>query len=160
PPANDVHADQTAGFAECMAKRALAWAGEPDYPYRRYLVINVWRAYSGAPQDWPLAFCDGRSVSNDEGVTYPIISVDKLPALDDIPAVIPTEPPASPEIALFQFRPEPRWHYYPDMSIDEVVLFKNHDSALAGAWRVPHAGVKDPTCPPTGPRLSIEVRVL
>ena len=160
PPANDVHVDQTSGFADCMARRALAWAGEPDLPFRRYLVVNVWRAYSGPPQDWPLALCDGRSVAHDEGVTYPIVSVDKLPPLDDIPAVLPDDMPQCPEIAAFQFRPEHRWYYFPDMGVDEVILFKNHDSDQTGAWRVPHAGLRDSTCPPTQPRLSIEVRIL
>lgn len=160
PPANDVHADQTPGFADCMAQRALAWAGEPNFPFRRFLVVNVWRAYSGAPQDWPLGLCDGTSVANDEGVTYPIVSVDKLPSRDEIPEVLPNDMPQCPEIAAFQFRPEHRWYYFPEMDVDEVLLFKNHDSAQTGAWRVPHAGLRDPTCPPTRPRLSIEVRVL
>lgn len=160
PPANDVHADQTPGFADCMAQRALAWAGEPDFPFRRYLVVNAWRAYSGAPQDWPLALCDGASVADDEGVVYPIVSVPKLPALDAIPDVLPDDMPQCPEIAAFQYRPEHRWYSFPDMTVDEVLLFKNHDSELKGAWRVPHAGLQDPTCPPTQPRLSIEVRLL
>jgi hypothetical protein len=160
PPANDVHADQTPGFADCMAQRALAWAGEPNFPFRRFLVINVWRAYSGAPQDWPLGLCDGTSVADDEGITYPIVSVDKLPPLDDIPEVLANDMPQCPEIAAFQFRPEHRWYYFPEMGVDEVVVFKNHDSAQAGAWRVPHAGLRDPSCAPTKPRLSIEVRLL
>ena len=46
------------------------------------------------------------------------------------------------------------------MGTDEVVLFKNYDSERTGAWRVPHAGWRDTTCPPTRPRLSIEVRIL
>jgi hypothetical protein len=160
PPANDVHVDQTSGFAQCMARRALAWAGEPDFPFRRFLVVNLWRAYSGAPQDWPLGLCDGRSVAPDEGVAYPIVSVDKLPPLDAIPEVLPDDVPQCPEIAAFQFRPEHRWYYFRDMGVDEVVLFKNHDSEETGAWRVPHAGFRDPTCAPTGPRRSIEVRIL
>ncbi len=162
PPANDVHVDQTPSFAECMARRALAWAGESDLAFRHFFVVNLWRAYSGAPQDWPLGLCDGTSVASDEGVTYPILSVDKLPALDDIPEVLPDDPSIaqSPEISAFQFRPEHRWYYFSDMGVDEIVLFKNYDSTRTGPWRVPHAGFRDPTCAPTPPRLSIEVRIL
>jgi hypothetical protein len=160
PPANDVHVDHTPDFAECMVRSILATAGEPDLPFRRFLAVNVWRAYSGAPQDWPLGLCDGTSVANDEGVNYAILFVDKLPRLEDIPEVLPDDPPHPTAISAFQFSPEHRWYYFPDMGADEVVLFKNYDSERTGAWRVPHAGFRDPTCAPTHPRLSIEVRTL
>ena len=32
----------------------------------RYAHYNVWRAFSGAPQDVPLALCDRRSVARDD----------------------------------------------------------------------------------------------
>jgi len=162
PPANDVHVDHTPAFSEIMARRALTWTGEADYPYRRFVAINAWRAYSGAPQDWPLALCDATSVADDEGVTYPILMVDQLPARDAVPEVLPGDPeqPEFPEISAFQFRPGHRWYYYPDLGTDEVLLFKNYDSERKGAWRVPHAGFHDPTCATTPPRLSIEVRFL
>ncbi len=162
PPANDVHVDYTPAFAEVMASRALTWLGEPDYQYRRFILVNAWRAYSGAPQHWPLGLCDATSVSNDEGVTYPILMVDQLPSPDQIPEVLPGDPeqPEFPEISAFQHNPKHQWFYYSDLGPDEVVLFKNYDSSRKGAWRVPHAGFEDPTCAPTGPRLSIEVRFL
>lgn len=162
PPANDVHVDHTPPFSEIMAQRALTWCGEPDYPYSRFVAINAWRAYSGAPQDWPLGLCDATSVGDDEGVTYPILMVDELPSTAEIPEVLPGDPnfPDFPEISAFQFRPGHRWFYYSALDADEVVLFKNYDSVRRGAWRVPHAGFRDPTCPATGPRLSIEVRFL
>jgi hypothetical protein len=162
PPANDVHVDHTPAFSECMARRALAWAGEPDFPFRRFFLINSWRAYSGAPQDWPLGLCDATSVANDEGVTYPILMVDKLPPREKIPEVLPGDPslPEYPEISAFRFSPKHRWYYYGDMEPDEVLLFKNYDSERKGAWRVPHAGFQDPSCAQTHPRQSIEVRFL
>jgi hypothetical protein len=160
PPANDVHVDHTPEFSEGMARKVLALAGEPDLPFRRFFAVNVWRAYSGAPQDWPLGLCDGRSVTDDEGVAYPIVFVDELPAREDIPEVLPDDASTATAISAFQYRPEHRWYYFPDMGADEVVLFKNYDSERTGAWRVPHAGLRDPHCVPTGPRLSIEVRTL
>lgn len=162
PPANDVHVDYTPAFAECMASRALAWHGEPAGRYRRFSIINIWRSFSGAPQDWPLGLCDATSVAADEGVTYNILSVDRVPAPEEIPEVLPGDPerPTFPEISAFQFRPEHRWYYYADMQPDEVLLFRNYDSSRAGAWRVPHAGFRDPTCTATRPRQSIEVRLL
>lgn len=160
PPANDVHVDHAPESCECMARKVLARAGEPDLPFRRFLAVNVWRAYSGAPQDWPLGLCDGTSITNDEGVTYPILFVDKLPPREEIPEVLPDDPSLLTAITAFQFRPDHRWYYFPDMGVDEVVLFKNYDSQRIVPWRVPHAGLQDPTCAPTGPRLSIEVRTV
>lgn len=162
PPANDVHVDYTPAFAECMARRALAWNGLADLPVRHFAVINTWRSFSGAPQDWPLGLCDANSIADDEGVTYNILSVDRLPEPDEIPEVLPGDPlqPTFPEISALQFRPEHRWYYYADMQPDEVVLFTNYDSRRRGAWRVPHAGFQDPTSTATRPRQSIEVRVL
>ncbi len=162
PPANDVHVDHTPPFSEVMAQRALTWCGEPSYPYSRFVAINAWRAYNGAPQDWPLGLCDATSVRDDEGVTYPILMVDELPSAAEIPEVLPGDPelPEFPEISAFQFSPEHRWYYYSDLGSDEVVLFKNYDSDRRGAWRVPHAGFRDPNCAPSDPRLSIEVRFL
>ncbi len=58
-PARFVHIDASrttsAGFAakSCPEGRA----------YRRYAHFNVWRTFSGAPQDVPLAVCDARSVA-------------------------------------------------------------------------------------------------
>ena len=41
----------------------------PDGPgYRRALAASVWRVFSPPPQDWPLAVCDFRSLSDDEGL--------------------------------------------------------------------------------------------
>jgi hypothetical protein len=159
PPANDVHVDHTPEFAECMVHKVLGMVGEPGLAFRRFLAVNVWRAYSGA-QDWPLGLCDGTSVASDEGVSYPILFVDELPAVEDVPDVLPESTSLPTAISAFQFRPTHRWYYFPDMGTDEVLLFKNYDSERTGAWRVPHAGLRDPTCAPTGPRLSIEVRTL
>ena len=108
-----------------------------------------------------LSFPDGSPPLVDTPVSA-FSSRTASPALarPEIPEVLPNDIPQCPEIAAFQFRPEHRWYYFPEMGVDEVLLFKNHDSAQTGAWRVPHAGLRDPTCSPTRPRLSIEARVL
>ncbi len=160
PPANDVHVDHAPESVEAMARKVLAANDLPDLEFRRFVAINTWRAYSGAPQDWPLGLCDGTSITNDEGVIYPIIMVDELPAVEDIPEVLHDERSLPTAITAFQFSPDHRWYYFPDMGADEVLLFKNYDSETTGPWRVPHAGLEDTSCVPTTPRLSIEVRML
>jgi hypothetical protein len=47
------------------------------------------------------------------------------------------------------------------MTVDEVIVFKSHDSDPTRTSRVPHSAFTDPTCPPGVPtRASVEVRAL
>ncbi len=87
-----------------MAQRAIAWAGEPNFPFRRFLVVNAWRADSGALRNWSLGLCDGKSVANNEEVTHPIVSVNKLPSLDEIPEILRRHAPVL-DIAAFNSAP-------------------------------------------------------
>jgi hypothetical protein len=162
PPSNDVHVDYTAELAEWLAPAALERAGRSAAPFRRFVTINHWRPLTAPPQDWPLALCDSRSARPDEGVAHGILHVDTLPEASSVPEVLPEDPtrPRSLDFAAFRYAVGHRWYYFPDMSPDEVVLFKNSDSVRSAAWGVPHASFKDPTCPETTPRESIEVRIL
>ena len=61
----------------------------------------------------------------------------------------------------YLYNPEHRWHYFRDMTPDEVLVFKAHDTDPTGAGRVPHTAFTDPTCPPGTPtRASVEMRGL
>ena len=57
-PARFVHIDATAATSALFAARTIP-AGRS---VRRYAHYNVWRAFSGAPQDVSLALCDMTSV--------------------------------------------------------------------------------------------------
>jgi hypothetical protein len=162
PPANDVHVDYTPELSEWMARMMLAKANMRDYPFRHFVAINCWRSFTPAPQDWPLGLCDARSVGPEEGAVHGIVHVDAVPRMEDVPETWPDDPsvPKSYDFSAFRFNPAHEWYYFPDMSPDEVLLFKNYDSSRTGAWRVPHAGFKDPGCAATQPRESIEVRVV
>lgn len=161
PPANDVHVDYTPEFSEWMPPVLLERANMENYQFRRFVAINFWRPFTPPPQDWPLGLCSGRAIGPDEGRPHGILHVDALPRVEDVPEVLPDDPsqPKSYDFSAFQFSPSHEWYYFPDMTIDEVVLFKNYDSERIGPWRVPHAGFKDPGCPETQPRESIEVRL-
>lgn len=61
----------------------------------------------------------------------------------------------------YRHNPDHRWYYYPDMTLDEVIVFKSHDSRPGMASRVAHTAFTDPTCPPGTPtRASVEARGL
>jgi hypothetical protein len=156
PQAALVHCDYSVTGAGPRAK-ATYEDRFPDGPgYRRALLTSVWRVFSPPPQDWPLALCDFTSVGPDEGLDNRLYFVDKIPA--DLYAQMP---PDAPGTSGFEFHHNPghRWWYFPDMTRDEVLLFKFNDSDQSRAWRVPHSAFHDKTARATQPRHSIEFRV-
>ena len=60
------HADFSAAAAEQMLRRNLPPDEAEARLRHRYAVYNVWRAFSGPPQDVPLALCDTRTVAPDD----------------------------------------------------------------------------------------------
>ncbi len=154
PRAADVHTD----YSSTNAKDTAPKHANGDIEYSRFTFINVWRAITPPPQDWPLAVIDARSVSLDEGIPYPMIVVDKIP--EKLPIV--PQPPYTIEGSNFSFKPEHRWYYFRDMKIDEVLVFKLYDSDRhrgSKSWRCPHTAFFNPT-EGTIPRESVEVRTI
>ena len=142
-PARFVHIDQTNTTAAAFAARSI-----PDgRRIRRYAHSNVWRAFSGAPQDVPLALCDMTSVD---------------PA-DRIEADAIFDPPGGEEWRFASWvlaaNPAHRWHWFPDLTRDEVLLFQSSDSLTGHA--VPHVAFDNRRAPPDcAPRASIEMRCI
>ncbi|WP_353226739.1 CmcJ/NvfI family oxidoreductase [Novosphingobium sp.] len=142
-PARFVHIDQTDATAAQFAARTIP-AGRPAQRWAHY---NVWRAFSGAPQDVSLALCDMTSVD---------------PA-DRIEADAIFDPPGGDEWRFASWvlaaNPAHRWHWFPDLSRDEVLLFQSSDSLTGHA--VPHVAFDNRhTAPGCTPRASIEMRCL
>jgi hypothetical protein len=159
PPASDVHVDMTAHRAGRLAS-ALYEKHYPGKPlFTRFIASSLWRPFSAPPQDWPLAVCDGSSVDPAEGVPNIMVTVDLLPAANAIPAELPNEDEL-PAASVFYFNPAHRWWYFPDMSRDEVLLVKFHDSDHSVAWRTPHTSFRDPRVANAAPRESIEFRTV
>ncbi len=144
-PARFAHIDISDATAETFARgaapegRALA----------RFAHFNVWRAISGPPQDVPLAVCDARTVRAQD-----LILAD---AVFDAPG----KPEWSFEGLVVAHNPAHRWHWFPDMTRDEAIVFKTHDSDRGRAHAVPHVAFDNPSCgPDVQPRVSIEMRAL
>jgi hypothetical protein len=159
PPAADVHVDMTEDRAWRLARGLYekTWPGAP--PFKRFIASSLWRCFSDPPQDWPLAVCDARSVEQGEGVPNLLVWVDEIPDLATIPMRLPEED-RLPAAWVFRFNPAHRWWYFPDMTPDEVILLKFHDSDHSRAWRVPHTAFCDPSCAAPRPRESIELRTV
>jgi hypothetical protein len=114
---------------------------------KRVVNINLWRGISKVER-LPLALCDASTVELDQ-----MVPVDMYHAVG---------PYSTTKVGLnVQHHPDHRWYYYPDMTPDEVLVFKTYDSEPSVARRTPHSAIVDPTSDPDAPpRHSLEIRAL
>lgn len=147
-PVRFVHADYTTDSAVRSMHRHFHCDEDPALSERRYAIYHVWRALTPAPQDAPLALCDPRTVSDQDCIAadtildFPGSRADRL------------------EAVLFRHNPRHRWYYFPNMTPDEVIIFKDFDSDARGPCRVPHTAFDDPTCPSHTPaRVSLDLQL-
>lgn len=146
-PARFVHIDVSDETAAAFAERS-----RPDAQgrrLRRFAHYNVWRVLTPPPQDVPLAVCDARSVA----------------AQDRVEADAVFDNPGAPEWSfvglVVRYNPAHRWLYYSNMTRDEALVFKTHDTDPAHPSHVPHSAFDDPSCPANvTPRSSIEMRAI
>lgn len=156
PPATDVHVDWTARRAHILAKDLLSKSDTPQMQYTRFICINLWRAISSPPQDYPLAVCDARSLSSTVAEPNIMIHVDQIPPDLSKRELLPDGPIAS-EAELFTFDDQQQWFYFSDMKEDEVLLFKLYDSENYEQRRCPHTSFLNNT-ENAKPRESVEIR--
>ncbi|CCA92084.1 CmcJ/NvfI family oxidoreductase [Novosphingobium sp. PP1Y] len=159
PPAAEAHVDFNSSTAHKIARRLYA-AARPDGPdFERFIAFSLWRTFSPAPQDWPLALCEGPSVGEEDSVANVKIDVDEIPEGDALYAPIPGEEDMV-AATIFKFSAEHRWWYFPDMTRDEVIFIKFHDSDHNRAWRAPHTAFHDTSRPDAAIRESYEFRAI
>lgn len=145
------HRPGAAGRAHCdfttaSARRRLELElGGRAAGIKRYSLVNLWRSIRHPVLDAPLAVCDARSVELADFVASDIFYPDR-----------------QGEIYQVMHRPTHRWWYFPEMTRDEVLIFKQFDSASGPtASYTPHAAFEHPNAPAgTPPRESIEIRCL
>jgi hypothetical protein len=144
-PARFAHVDVSDATAAAFASRAAPMGRT----IRRTAHYNVWRVISEPPQDVPLTVCDARSVSPTD-----LITADAV--FDE-----PGKPEWSFEGWVVAHNPAHCWHWFSDMTRDEVLIFKTNDTDRANAHCVPHVAFDNPlTSPDTRPRASIEMRAI
>ncbi|HEY0300901.1 MAG TPA: CmcJ/NvfI family oxidoreductase [Rhizomicrobium sp.] len=159
PPAGEAHVDTAPDRADRVARLAYERSFPDGKGYSRYIYGSYWRAFSEPPQDTPLAVCDARSVGAGEGTTNTLFIVDKLPDEAGMLGPMANEDTV-PGAAIFHFNPAHRWWYFSNMTRDEALLIKFHDSDRSRAWRTPHTAFRDPSFADAKPRSSIEFRVV
>ncbi len=144
-----VHVDYTANTAW---HQYLAVHGEriPDNVVRT-ISLNFWRPVGHVVRDQPLAICDTRTVAANDlfetivfGYGAPNYSWHQLGI----------------EAYNVKHTDAQRWYYYPNMSPQEVLVFKSFDSRGVIGRACPHAAFRVPDVVAEQPRRSIELRVL
>jgi hypothetical protein len=157
PPAGEAHVDLNTATAQRMAA-ATYKKHFPDGPgYKRFLISSYWRTFSPPPQDVPLAVCDGRTSFAGEEKSNTLFIVDEFPEGEALTAPVTGEDQML-AASIFSYSPAMRWWYFSNMSRDDALLFKFHDSDHSRTWRCPHTAFRDPSFPGANVRESIEVR--
>lgn len=157
PPAAEAHVDFTTRSANKLAELLYRKARPDGAGYDRFICFSLWRVLSPPPQDMPLALCEGGSVRDDEGTHNTKVDVDAIPTGDALFAPIEGEEDMI-AATIFHHSPDHRWWYFPDMTADEVIFIKFHDSDHSRAWRAPHTAFRDTSRPDAVERKSMEFR--
>ena len=119
----------------------------------RLVILQFWRNLGPPRMDFPLGFCDARTVTPDD--------VRPIPVSDYAGSGIDFE-------ALAVLRPRDagqyRWYAFPDLRPGEVVAFRTYDTDLVErgeTWFTPHSAFRDPTVEVGKPaRSSVELRAI
>jgi len=145
------HSDYTERSA-AQRLRDVFGDGADDRLSRRFAIVNVWRSMTGPVEQWPVALCDARSVNDD--LMHKIVR--SAPHRSE-PSF---EYSRSSETRHASYDANHRWFYFPRMTRNEALLFKNYDTLQDGTARYAlHSAFEDPTSPPdSAPRESIESR--
>jgi hypothetical protein len=148
-PARYPHADNTDGSSVQLAEMVAAFVPGVDVrAASRWAFYNVWRATTPPPQDFPLAVCDARTVARADEVTVKAVTKE-LSGL------------VVHDTTSYRYNPDHCWYYFRNMTPDEVIVFKTHDTDPSRAHRVAHTAFTDPTCPErVTTRASVEMRAL
>ncbi|MBK5222062.1 MAG: hypothetical protein JJE52_04140 [Acidimicrobiia bacterium] len=117
----------------------------------RVVILQFWRNLGPAKMDHPLAFCDARSVSVDQGMPIHVENYGGTGATFDALALLAPDDDTSHE-----------WYAFPELLPAEAVAFRTYDTDLVSRGEVyftPHSAFRDPDVEVGKPaRVSIETR--
>ncbi|KAF2240818.1 hypothetical protein BU26DRAFT_556598 [Trematosphaeria pertusa] len=105
---------------------------------------SLWRPINGPVESWPLALCDGRTVSPTS-----LIASERLRST------------WSGGTTFVLHEEGNKWYFMSNQRNDEVAIFKNFDSKEDVAQYAAHSSFELRSCyPQARPRESIEVRAM
>ncbi len=146
-PSRWVHMDYTRAWAPVWVGWLEAWQDLKLAHYPRIAIFQTWRAVSPPPQDNTLAFCDAASIRKQDCIVF------------DACLAKPYDGPGNQfESQLSRYDPSQRWLYFPDLTADELIVFKGYDSDPARDAQPFHNSIDIPGLEGAAPRVSIEAR--
>ncbi|WP_342709979.1 CmcJ/NvfI family oxidoreductase [Bradyrhizobium sp. B124] len=136
------HIDYSPVGGPMIAARDCQLQGIEIRAYSRLMIIQAWQALSPPPQDHPLTFCDAGSIEAGD-----LVEVDYRGH------------GVTHKSWALRHNPSHRWYYLPDMTHDEIYLFKGYDSAdHHHRWSAHSTFENRGAYPDAKPRASIESR--
>ena len=138
---------QTFGLTQAMLDGGVT---QDEVRSSRILVINTWRSVVDTPLErMPLALIDRRTIPKTSLSTS---LIGKIPSGQRRGGI---------EIFNAAHHDDHRWYYYPNMTRDELLIWKGYDSTEVPARPPMHSAFDDPRTPENAAeRKSVEVRVL
>lgn len=119
----------------------------------RIVMLQLWRNLGQPKMDYPVAFCDARTVTPAETRPFPYTGYVAGGRAFDALAVVGSDNASNHG-----------WYVFPELKPDEVVAFRTYDTELVAAgqtWFTPHSAFRDPEVEVGDPpRFSIELRVM
>lgn len=164
-PIQAAHSDYTESYAAMirnadhpyrqLLKNSQTKAGVTDEQIancRRILTLQFWRNTGPRRMDYPLALCDANSVTRASMVAVPVDEYGG--ARTEFESLVLTAGDTT----------QHQWFTFPDMSSDEVLLFRAFDSERVAEQQpfwTPHCAFADPTVGSDAPgRQSVEMRAI
>lgn len=135
------------GIYSQKQKRLLRKAEVANLMRQKLVLFNVWRSIGSGPvQRHPLALCDARTVDPSNRLYYEII--------------YPIYSGREAENYCIRFEEAHKWYYFPDMTPDECIVFRQYSSE-GDTQPVFHTALEEnPGEEGSQPRQSIEIRAV
>jgi len=139
-----VHCDYNMKRLEEMSEAVLAQYGVEPRPNWVYAWFNTWQPFDHPAINNPLAFIDWQTLPEDDVIDYFYTGRNQ----DSL-------------VAAPVYNPDHRWCYFPDMTPDEILVFKQMDGRRINSVYCPHTSFDVPNTPEDSPpRRSCEGRLL
>lgn len=142
-PSRWCHMDYTEYSAHNFVKLMQERSGEDLQKYSRFAVLQTWRCISPPPQDNTLVMCDGSTIPPENLIVFDAVVAPNMEF----------------ESQLCKYDPRLRWYYFPNMTQDELLVFKAYDTTKGWSAQPLHNSADIPGLPADSvPRCSIESR--
>jgi len=167
-PVKEAHSDFSPSYSPIVA-RALGFAEEVDVKKQRYCLVNLWMSIDqqNPVMQTPLAFCNSRSVSQEDTIDNFVNCGGKDTEewdgqMNPRFRSVMTHGGDEKEQEISNSKHE--WLYFPKMIADEAVIFKQFDSSTSESESKSciHAAIdlEEQGESPLPPRQSCEVRAI